>query len=231
MTDEKPPPLSRSQGNLAVGDLPVRITSADFARLIGCTSARVCQMKKSGLIPVAPNGRIDPSAAITALIRKEREGAQLRVLPELREKLRDADERVGAALAAVQRAEQQRDQANEARLAAERDQARLARIAVELEYALELLRPTAGNRPVDRSIERAMNAALARMAEAQLDPDLLSKAAAAEPTAEQRIDALALRVEQAEATDDPSLDRLRADLSLARYRAQRDNTTEAEDDD
>ncbi|MCF7996533.1 MAG: hypothetical protein K9L88_17105 [Chromatiaceae bacterium] len=185
-------------------------------------------MIASGWIETTPGGKIDPSAAVAALLRRDHEGHALKALPQIRTRLAEAESIREDALATVRQMEQARDHANKARLAAEREQSRLARVALELELALELMRPTAGDDPVDQAIERAMRTSLERMSEAMLDPDLLAKAAAAEPTVEQRIDALALRVEQAEAANDPRIDRFRADLFLAQFRAQ--PTAEVEDD-
>jgi hypothetical protein len=96
---QKPGETSRLLNDLPldVGELGVRLTQADFARLCGCSRARVSQWVQKGMVPVTASGRIDPSAGFAALLRHDRDHARLRVLHDVRRRIDDAEARAAAA--------------------------------------------------------------------------------------------------------------------------------------
>jgi len=88
----KPGAMSRAltQLPLDLSELPVRLTQADFARLIGCSRAHVSGLVSRQVIPVKPGGKIDPSEAFAALLQRDPDVNRLKVLIDIRRQIDEA---------------------------------------------------------------------------------------------------------------------------------------------
>jgi hypothetical protein len=141
---------------LDLGELPIRLTQADFARLCGCSRARVSQWVSAGTIPTKPGGKIDPSEAFAALLRHDRDTAKLRVLHNVRREIDEAEARAVAAEAVALKAAE--------RLAAiEADLLALVEMALaESRLASALIDETAALAGDDDALEQAHDAAVDR---------------------------------------------------------------------
>lgn len=58
-------PLASSEAEMA----GIRVTRADFSRIMGCSKQAVTEWVKSGRIVVGPDGRFDPRVAMASLVR------------------------------------------------------------------------------------------------------------------------------------------------------------------
>lgn len=112
--------------------LGVRLTQADFARLIGCTRAHVSGLVSRRIIPTRPGGRIEPNEAVAALLRRDPDQNRLKVLVDIRRQLDDAEHRALTASEQAARLRQELQVCDAARK-------QLERAALEAEYAFDLL--------------------------------------------------------------------------------------------
>jgi hypothetical protein len=72
---------------------PVRLTQSDTARLLGCSRQHISTLVKSGRVPCFPDGRLDPSAVVSALLQGDPATVRLKALVDIRRRIEDAEAR------------------------------------------------------------------------------------------------------------------------------------------
>lgn len=153
---------------------PLRLRQVDIARLFGLTRQRISQMCADGWIPVSA-GRIDPSAAARALIERERQGAQLKVLPEIRAQIRDIGAERDTATAALAAATARAAELEEGLNIAMGRAARVARDVINLEATIDVLMDQFSG--LDTAFETALGQVMKlQLDELRADPELLELA-------------------------------------------------------
>ena len=149
-------------------ELPIAVRQADLARLLGTSRMWVSELVQRQVIPTRPNGRIDPNAAVAALLKRDASAHRLKVLTSIRRQLDDAEARAVAAEAVAKQAA--------ARLAAiEADLGRLVALAKrESRWASALIDETAalleGNEELNLAFDDVCDRALETASNPQGDP-------------------------------------------------------------
>ena len=82
---------------LDLSEIPIRLTQADTARLLGCSRAWISGLVSRGTIPTRAGGKIDPSEAVAALLRADPDQHRLKALVEIRARIDDAEARAAKA--------------------------------------------------------------------------------------------------------------------------------------
>ena len=136
--------------------LGFRLKQADFAKLLGCSRAYVCELIQKGIIPTERGGKIDPDRAVTSLLKRQPNASRLRFLVQIRTEIDEARSAAAAARADLE--------------AAQRLITRLTRSLLEAERRFDLL---VAGLPDDEFIELLIDSAFDQ-SRAATDNELLA---------------------------------------------------------
>lgn len=163
----------------------IHLRQSDFARLLGVTRQRVCQMVSNQEIPTTTGGRINPSAAVAALLKADPETHRAKVLVAIRRQIDATNTRAAQADARAHAFAMEAQAATQRAREHQQTAAALLRRLLEVERALDLaeagliarvdsdepLTPDAIGDIFSDTLTNAMRSSLADLLSAA-DPDL-----------------------------------------------------------